>query len=87
MRIVRDLDELEPGTRRAIALGTFDGVHLGHRALISEVVERGRELGARASVATFDPMPLEVLRPAAAPPRRSTLEQRVTVEELHDPVE
>ena len=79
MRIVRDLDELEPGTRRAIALGTFDGVHLGHRALISEVVERGRELGARASVAMFDPMPLEVLRPAAAPPRLSTLEQRASM--------
>jgi riboflavin kinase / FMN adenylyltransferase len=81
VRIVRDLGrpELEPNVRRAVALGTFDGVHMGHRALISKVVERGRELGVRASVATFDPMPLEVLRPGDAPPRLSTLEQRAAL--------
>ena len=79
MRVVRDISELEPGTRRAVALGTFDGVHVGHRALIAEVVERARELGVRSSVATFDPMPLEVLRPGDAPPRLSTLEQRAAL--------
>jgi riboflavin kinase / FMN adenylyltransferase len=79
VRIVRDIAELEPGSRRAVALGTFDGVHVGHRALIAEVVERARELGVRSSVATFDPMPLEVLRPGAAPPRLSTLEQRAAL--------
>jgi riboflavin kinase / FMN adenylyltransferase len=79
VRIVRDLAELEPGSSRAVALGTFDGVHVGHRALIAEVVERARELGVRSSVATFDPMPLEVLRPGAAPPRLSTLEQRAAL--------
>jgi riboflavin kinase/FMN adenylyltransferase len=81
VRIVRDLEssELETGIPRAVALGTFDGVHMGHRALIAEVVERGRALGVRASVATFDPMPLEVLRPGAAPPRLSTLDQRAAL--------
>ena len=81
MRIVRDLEssELETGIPRAVALGTFDGVHMGHRALIAEVVERGLALGVRASVATFDPMPLEVLRPGAAPPRLSTLDQRAAL--------
>jgi riboflavin kinase/FMN adenylyltransferase len=81
VRIVRDLQgaEHDESVRRAVALGTFDGVHMGHRALIAEVVERGRELDILASVATFDPMPLEVLRPGDAPPRLSTLEQRAAL--------
>ena len=79
MRVVRNLAELEPGGRRAVALGTFDGVHMGHRALIAEVVERAHALSATSSVATFDPMPLEVLRPEAAPPRLSTLDQRAAL--------
>jgi riboflavin kinase/FMN adenylyltransferase len=79
VRIVRDLggSRLEGGgVRRAVALGTFDGVHVGHRALIAEVIEQARAHDARACVATFDPMPLEVLRPTAAPLRLSTLDQR-----------
>jgi riboflavin kinase / FMN adenylyltransferase len=87
VRIVRDLAGLEPGSGRAVALGTFDGVHVGHRALISEVVERARELGVSSSVATFDPMPLEVLRPGAAPPRLSTLEQRAALIAEQEPDE
>jgi riboflavin kinase / FMN adenylyltransferase len=89
VRIVRDLEgpEHEPGVRRAVALGTFDGVHMGHRALIAEVVERARELGVRASVATFDPMPLQVLRPGDAPPRLSTLDQRAALIAEQEPDE
>jgi riboflavin kinase/FMN adenylyltransferase len=90
VKIVRDADGCgleQPGVRRAGALGTFDGVHMGHRALISEVIVRARELDARASVATFDPMPLEVLRPSAAPLRLSTLEQRAALIAEQDPDE
>ncbi len=90
MKIVRDADGCgleQPRVRRAVALGTFDGVHMGHRALISEVIVRARELDARASVATFDPMPLEVLRPSAAPLRLSTLEQRAALIAEQDPDE
>jgi riboflavin kinase/FMN adenylyltransferase len=81
VRIVRDFDGSgrASGVRRAVALGTFDGVHMGHRALISEVVARARDLDAVASVATFDPMPLEVLRPSAAPLHLSTLDQRAAL--------
>jgi riboflavin kinase/FMN adenylyltransferase len=87
VRIVRDLTELDPASRRAVALGTFDGVHVGHRALIAEVVERAHELGLCSSVATFDPMPLEVLRPGAAPPRLSTLDQRAALIAEQEPDE
>ena len=52
MRIARAPSELEP-TRRAVALGTFDGVHLGHR----KVIEATRDTGLRSTVVTFDPHP------------------------------
>jgi riboflavin kinase / FMN adenylyltransferase len=55
MTIVRDLGEL-PSAERAVALGTFDGVHLGHKA----VVEAARETGLRSTVITFDPHPRTV---------------------------
>jgi riboflavin kinase / FMN adenylyltransferase len=52
MRVVRDPSEL-PGGRRAVALGTFDGVHRGHR----RVLETARAAGATATVVTFWPHP------------------------------
>ena len=62
--------------RRVIALGTFDGVHLGHRRLIHEALARAQELGATSTVATFEPMPSEMLRPGQAPRRLSGIERR-----------
>ena len=51
-----------------LAVGVFDGVHLGHQAVIGRAVaDRRREPGAAAVVVTFDPHPLRVLRPDAAP--------------------
>jgi riboflavin kinase/FMN adenylyltransferase len=48
---------------RAVALGTFDGVHLGHRRVIGSARDWAREHGARAAVVTFDPHPLQILSP------------------------
>jgi len=50
-----------------LALGNFDGVHLGHRKLISETVARAGECSGLSVVLTFCPHPLQVLNPAAAP--------------------
>lgn len=50
-----------------VAIGNFDGVHLGHRAILSGAVEEARRLGVRAVAVTFDPHPEQVLRPASAP--------------------
>lgn len=61
----------------AVALGTFDGVHLGHRRLIAELVREARRLGGKAVVVTFHPRPLEVLRPGAPSSYLGTLEQRI----------
>jgi riboflavin kinase / FMN adenylyltransferase len=51
----------------AISIGNFDGVHLGHRALLDEA--RRRAAGGRTVAVTFEPHPLAVLRPAEVPPR------------------
>ena len=52
-----------------LALGVFDGVHLGHRAVIDAAVVGARESGGRAGVVTFEPHPIQVLAPEKAPRR------------------
>jgi riboflavin kinase/FMN adenylyltransferase len=47
--------------------GTFDGVHRGHQAVLAEIVRRARAGGRDSVVVTFDPHPLEIVNPAAAP--------------------
>lgn len=63
--------------RSALTIGNFDGVHLGHQAILRRVRERARESGAIAAVLTFYPHPARVLRPAAAPLLLMTLDQRL----------
>ncbi len=50
-----------------LAIGVFDGVHLGHQAVIGRVEEDARRGGGTAAVVTFDPHPVRVLRPESAP--------------------
>ena len=59
-----------------VALGTFDGVHLGHQAVVRRAVEEARERGERVVAATFDPHPREVLWPGAGPKLLTTPEVR-----------
>ena len=67
----------------AVALGTFDGVHIGHQALIHRAMELARELNAASVVYTFDRHPLSVLCPERAPRELMTLEQKLhKLEEL-----
>jgi riboflavin kinase/FMN adenylyltransferase len=56
VNVVRVVDEL-PEARRGVAVGTFDGVHLGHR----QVIDAARASGLRTAVVTFDPHPRAVL--------------------------
>jgi riboflavin kinase/FMN adenylyltransferase len=55
------------GNGAVVTVGTFDGVHRGHQAVAAEVVRRARAAGRRSVLVTFDPHPLEVVNPAAAP--------------------
>lgn len=51
-----------------VTVGTFDGVHRGHRDVLAQLVEHARHRDLPSVVVTFDPHPLEVVNPAAAPP-------------------
>src|SRR5260370_5727488 len=65
------------GAGSVLTVGNFDGLHLGHQKILRDMVERARAANAVATVLTFDPPPLKVLRPEVAPPRISTLAQRL----------
>jgi phosphoribosyl 1,2-cyclic phosphate phosphodiesterase len=65
------------GRGSVLAIGNYDGIHLGHQAILRADVERAHESGAVATALTFDPAPLKLLRPEAAPLRLSTNEQRM----------
>jgi riboflavin kinase/FMN adenylyltransferase len=65
------------GKRAVVTIGNFDGVHRGHQKILQSVVERSRKNGALATVLTFFPHPVRVLRPAAAPSLLATLDQRL----------
>ena len=65
------------GRGSVLAIGNFDGIHLGHQTILQEATNRAAKSGAVATALTFEPAPLKVLRPEAAPKRLSTNEQRL----------
>jgi riboflavin kinase/FMN adenylyltransferase len=65
------------GRGSVLAIGNFDGIHLGHQAILQEATDRAAKNGAAATALTFEPPPLKILRPEAAPKRLSTNEQRL----------
>ena len=77
--IVRQTLSDAPQGARVVALGSFDGVHLGHRAVIERAVSVARERGLTAAVATFHPHPITVLRPELAPRQLSTIARRAAL--------
>src|SRR5436189_257438 len=63
MRIFRHFQDVPPGLRGSVvAVGNFDGVHLGHRALIGEAARQARAAGVPLTVLAFEPHPQEYLR-------------------------
>ncbi len=63
-----------------LALGVFDGVHAGHRAVIARAVEAARKEGGKAFVVTFDPHPIRVIAPEKAPASLlATLDEKAAV--------
>jgi riboflavin kinase/FMN adenylyltransferase len=61
----------------SVAIGNFDGVHLGHRVLVAAARSRAEARGAPAGVLTFEPHPVRVLRPAMAPPLLTSLGRKL----------
>jgi len=61
----------------SIAIGVFDGVHIGHQALIRQTAAGAKQQGGRALAATFDPLPIQALAPGAPPSALSDVDERV----------
>ena len=91
MRVIRDYHFVAPNDRGAsVAVGNFDGVHLGHQAVIGLARKAGAEIGAPLGVLTFQPHPREYFQPDAPSFRlmgsqaRATRLQKLGVERLYE---
>ena len=78
MQVITDLSVAPfPGERTVLTIGVYDGVHVGHRTVISQVRERAAREGAKSVVVTFDRHPLSIVRPEAAPRLLANLDQKL----------
>jgi len=78
MDLLRDLESVPDALRGGVlTVGVFDGVHLGHQAVLGRAVERARAEGAAAVAYTFHPHPREVLAGDEAPPLIQTFGQKL----------
>jgi len=78
MLFIRGVQNLPKDWRGcALTIGNFDGLHLGHQALIERTRQRARELGLPLTVMCFEPTPREYFRPETAPGRISNLRSKL----------
>ncbi|NOS94930.1 MAG: bifunctional riboflavin kinase/FAD synthetase [Methylotenera sp.] len=76
MRVFRHIqDGLQPPC--ALAIGNFDGMHLGHQALINQLIQTAEALNLTAAVMTFEPHPREFFTPESAPARLCSLREKL----------
>lgn len=80
MKTIRSLDDFPDSLRGGtVAIGNFDGVHLGHARLVERLHAMAERVGGPAVVFTFDPPPTRLLRPEAAPEPLVWLERKVEI--------
>ena len=78
MKTFYGIDQIEaPDGGTVVTIGTFDGVHLGHRALISQTFGEAAQRGIASAIVTWDRHPALTLRPDKAPPQLSSPERKV----------
>ncbi len=78
MELIRGLHNLRPRHRGCVAsIGNFDGVHLGHQAIVARLHEYATATGLPARVVLFEPQPVEFFRPDAAEPRLMRLREKL----------
>jgi riboflavin kinase/FMN adenylyltransferase len=78
MQLVRGLHNLRPAHRGCAAtIGSFDGVHLGHQAVLGQLAERAADLHMPATLITFEPHPREFFQPESAPPRLTRFREKM----------
>lgn len=76
MLVLRGVKTSAPSAT-VLTIGNFDGVHLGHQALLARVGQAARACGLPAAVLTFEPHPREFFDPASAPARLTTLREKL----------
>lgn len=82
VKLIRNLAQINryrPGKGCVATIGTFDGVHLGHQAILSETKSRAAEMGLPTSVFSFEPMPAEFLKPDAPPARLTRFREKYNI--------
>lgn len=78
MELIRGAHNLRPVHQGCVAtIGNFDGVHLGHQAVLGQLAQKADELGLPAVVITFEPQPQEFFAPEQAPPRLSRFREKL----------
>jgi riboflavin kinase / FMN adenylyltransferase len=78
--LVRGLDSVPlEACGGAIAIGNFDGIHLGHRQLVRLLIDQSRRVGGPSVILTFDPPPIKLLRPDMVPPALTWMERRAEI--------
>ncbi|MFA7387279.1 MAG: hypothetical protein WCZ87_06415, partial [Thiohalobacteraceae bacterium] len=78
MHLIRGLHNITPALRGCAAtIGNFDGVHLGHQAVLGQLAERAAELGLPTTVVIFEPQPQEYFAPTQAPPRLTRFREKL----------
>ncbi|OBP14010.1 riboflavin biosynthesis protein RibF [Rheinheimera sp. SA_1] len=77
MELIRGLQNIKPNHRGCVlTIGNFDGVHLGHQAVLSQVQQIAKARSLPAVVMVFEPQPLELFNPAAAPARLTRFREK-----------
>lgn len=77
MELIRGLHNLRPRHKGCVAtIGAFDGVHHGHRAVLAQLIAKGKELGLPSVVIVLEPLPREYFAPVEAPPRLTSFRER-----------
>ncbi len=80
MELVRGIDgDCTHPSPSVVSIGMFDGLHLGHRALLERLIHEARESGSQAVAITFDPHPRAVLRPDRPPRILTTLDEKIAL--------
>lgn len=80
MELIRGLHNLRPRHRGCVAtIGAFDGVHHGHRAVLQQLLDKGKQLDLPTTVVVFEPLPREYFNPGKAPPRLMSFRERFEV--------
>ncbi|MXN91360.1 bifunctional riboflavin kinase/FAD synthetase [Flavobacterium sp. Sd200] len=79
MKIFNAIQEFSSPAKTVVTLGTFDGVHLGHRRLLDKLIKNGKELGCPTAVLTFFPHPRMVLQPDADVKMLNTITEKAAL--------